>query len=67
MTVIANDFIAVHPYTTKVVTVGPGQRTDVLVTAKAGTSDSKYWIRSNISTICSNTKQPEALAGKYIL
>ena len=66
MTVIANDFIAVHPYTTKVVTLSPGQRSDVLVTAKAGRSDSKYWIRSNISTICSDTKKPEALAGKLI-
>jgi len=31
LTVIANDFIPVVPYTTNVVTVGVGQRTDVIV------------------------------------
>lgn len=31
MTVISNDFVAVEPYTTNVVTLGVGQRTDVIV------------------------------------
>lgn len=53
------------PYTTKVVTLGVGQRADVLVTANAGKSDSAYWMRSNISTVCSFAKQPLALAAIY--
>lgn len=64
MTVIANDFVEVQPYTTKVVTLGVGQRADVLVTANAGTSKSAYWIRSNI-TSCSLTNQPYAVAALY--
>lgn len=64
MTVIANDFVEVQPYTTKVVTLGVGQRADVLVTANAGTSKSAYWIRSNI-TSCSLAKQPYAVAALY--
>ncbi|ROW13630.1 hypothetical protein VPNG_04504 [Cytospora leucostoma] len=64
MTVIANDFVEVKPYTTKVVTLGVGQRSDVLVTANAGNSKSAFWIRSNI-TSCSNANQPYAVAALY--
>lgn len=64
MTVIANDFVEVNPYSTKVVTLGIGQRADVLVTANAGNSKSAFWIRSNI-TSCSLTNQPNAVAALY--
>lgn len=64
MTVIANDFVEVQPYSTKVVTLGVGQRADVLVTANAGNSKSAYWVRSNI-TSCSLAKQPYAVAALY--
>lgn len=64
LTVIANDYVEVQPYTTKVVTLGVGQRTDVLVTANVGNSKSAYWMRSNI-TSCSLTKQPYANAAVY--
>ena len=60
--VIANDFVPVVPYTTDVVTLGVGQRTDILVTANAGPATSSYWMRSNISATCSASKQPYALA-----
>lgn len=65
LTVIANDFVPIKPYTTKVVTLGIGQRTDVLVTANAGKSNTAYWMRSNISTICSASKQPLGVAAIY--
>ncbi|KAM3071831.1 hypothetical protein ACMFMG_009688 [Clarireedia jacksonii] len=64
MTVIANDFVPIVPYTTNVVTLGIGQRSDVLVTAH-GNPRSAYWMRSNISTPCSGAKQPYALAAIY--
>jgi FtsP/CotA-like multicopper oxidase with cupredoxin domain len=64
MTVIANDFVEVNPYSTKVVTLGIGQRADVLVTANAGNSKSAFWIRSNI-TSCSLAHQPNAVAALY--
>ncbi|KAL9569834.1 hypothetical protein ACKAV7_005897 [Fusarium commune] len=63
MKVIANDFVPVQPYDTKVVTLGVGQRTDVLVRAD-GKLDS-YWMRSNISAICSLGRAPAALAAIY--
>ncbi|MCJ1400473.1 hypothetical protein MMC11_003679 [Xylographa trunciseda] len=65
MTIIANDFVQVQPYTTNVVTLGVGQRTDVLVTANQEHSNSAFWMRSNISTICSSDNQPNALAAIY--
>lgn len=64
MTVIANDFVAVQPYTTQVVTLGIGQRSDVLVTANAGPPGSAFWMRSNI-TSCSAANQPNAVAAVY--
>ncbi|EXL41481.1 hypothetical protein FOCG_16285 [Fusarium oxysporum f. sp. radicis-lycopersici 26381] len=63
MTVIANDFVPVEPYETKVVTLGIGQRSDILVKAK-GDLDS-YWMRSNISSKCSLSRAPDALAAIY--
>lgn len=63
MTVIANDFVQVEPYDTKVVTLGIGQRTDVLVKAN-GTLDS-YWMRTNISVPCSLSTNHNALAAIY--
>ncbi|OAQ61309.1 laccase-1 precursor [Purpureocillium lilacinum] len=64
MTVIANDFVTVKPYTTNVVTLGVGQRVDAFVKAD-GPRDGAYWMRANISTKCSLTNQPNALAAVY--
>ncbi|KAI0393026.1 multicopper oxidase [Xylariaceae sp. FL0594] len=77
MTVIANDFVEVRPYETKVVTLGVGQRVDVLVKAKAffpqqqknarkgrGGAGAAYWLRSNL-TSCAPARQPYALAAIY--
>ncbi|KAH8817126.1 putative multicopper oxidase [Xylogone sp. PMI_703] len=64
MTVIANDFIPIKPYETKVVTLGAGQRTDILVTAHGNPTDA-YWMRSEIRTECSHTNQSLALAAIY--
>lgn len=45
MTVIANDFVPIEPYETDVVTLGVGQRTDVIVKAKGSPTDS-VWMRA---------------------
>lgn len=63
MTVIANDFVPIQPYETDIVTLGIGQRTDVIVQAN-GDPESTYWMRSTISN-CSLTIQPDALAVIY--
>ncbi|KAI2472274.1 putative multicopper oxidase [Annulohypoxylon bovei var. microspora] len=63
MTVITNDFVTIEPYDTQVLTLGVGQRVDVLVHANAE-SGSAFWLRANM-TSCSNTNQPLALAAIY--
>ncbi|KIW07853.1 uncharacterized protein PV09_01768 [Verruconis gallopava] len=45
LTVIANDFVPIVPYTTNVVTVGVGQRSDIIVEATGSAGDS-YWMRA---------------------
>lgn len=64
MTVIANDFVPVIPYETDIVTLAVGQRTDILVKATGKATDA-FWMRSNISVLCSAPKQPYALAAIY--
>ncbi|TGO22870.1 hypothetical protein BPAE_0152g00250 [Botrytis paeoniae] len=63
LTVIAVDFVPVVPYDTNVVTIGVGQRTDVIVKA-IGKVGSSYWMRSNFSQLCASSPslQPNALA-----
>ena len=63
MTVIANDFVEVKPYDTKVVTIGVVQRVDFVVKAN-GAPNAGYWLRSNL-TSCSTANQPLALAAIY--
>ena len=64
MTVIANDFVPIKPYATKMVTLGVGQRTDVLVKATGEPTDA-VWMRSDVSGTCSVSNQPHALAAIY--
>lgn len=63
MTVIANDFVPIQPYTTNVVTLGVGQRTDVLVKADLP-ANSSVFMRSTISA-CSDGDQRLALGAIY--
>lgn len=53
----------VVPYQTTIVTLGIGQRADVLVTANL-TSASSVWMRSTLSS-CSLASQPDGLAMVY--
>jgi hypothetical protein len=61
MTVVAVDFTPIEPYNTTVVTLGAGQRTEVLVRATGASTDS-YWLRANMSATCSLVEQPYGLA-----
>ena len=65
MTVMANDFVPVKPYKTNMVTLGIGQRTDVIVEANMP-SNSAVWMRSDLSAKCAlNAHQNHALAAIY--
>jgi FtsP/CotA-like multicopper oxidase with cupredoxin domain len=51
-TVFANDFIAVKPYSTSVVTLAVGQRSDVVVEA-VGKEGDAFWMRSEMGNFAS--------------
>ncbi|KAH7414378.1 extracellular dihydrogeodin oxidase/laccase-like protein [Phaeosphaeria sp. MPI-PUGE-AT-0046c] len=53
LTVVANDFVQVKPYEVDVVTLGVGQRSDVIVTA-AKNSSAAVWMRSELDVPCQN-------------
>ncbi|KAK3065117.1 hypothetical protein LTS18_009988, partial [Coniosporium uncinatum] len=71
MTIIANDYVPIEPYEVTSVTLGIGQRTDVIVEAD-GSPDSVYWVRASagpgvFAGGCNfnNPKASEALAVIY--
>lgn len=71
LTIIANDFVPVTPYTTDVVTLGIGQRTDVVVEASGNPTDA-VWMRSTLGTSAfvggctlNDGISPEAVAAIY--
>ncbi|KAI1338934.1 Cupredoxin [Xylariaceae sp. FL0016] len=61
MTIFANDFVPIEPYETDVVTLAPGQRSDVLVTASGESTDS-MWLRAYKSPDCSPSREGSYLA-----
>lgn len=66
MTVIANDFVPIIPYETQVVTLGIGQRSDVLVTGLTNASSAGYLMRSDIAcSVTSDTNDPTVAAIVY--
>ncbi|KAK8017818.1 hypothetical protein PG993_014144 [Apiospora rasikravindrae] len=58
--VIAHDMTPLVPYEVDYVTLGAGQRTDVVVQA-VGASDSAYWMRSTISMNCSAARTQQGM------
>lgn len=63
LTVIAIDFTPIVPYKTTVLTLGVGQRMDIIVEATGSPTDSVY-LRSSISR-CSKYRQPNAFGLVY--
>lgn len=63
MTVIANDFVEIQPYDVSVITLGVGQRADVLVTA-IGDRRTAIWLRASL-TSCASANAPDAVAGIF--
>ncbi|KXL41948.1 hypothetical protein M433DRAFT_59630 [Acidomyces richmondensis BFW] len=66
MTVIAVDYVPIQPYTTDIVTLGVGQRSDVLVIANDDPTTS-VWMRTSApgGEACGGSDYPEVLAAIY--
>lgn len=61
LTVIAMDFVPIVPYTTDMISIGMGQRYDVIVSASEASGD--FWIRAIPQTACSDVESPENIKG----
>lgn len=55
MKVIANDLVPIEPFTTTVLSVGIGQRYDIIV--EADQEMGNYWMRASPDTACSATNE----------
>ncbi|KAJ6025954.1 hypothetical protein N7444_013633 [Penicillium canescens] len=60
--VIAADFVPIHPYNTTQLSIGMGQRYDVIVTAKNLTSGN-FWLRAIPQEACSETDAVDNVKG----
>lgn len=63
MTVIAADFVPIEPFTTDVVSIGMGQRYDVVITADQGAVADSFWMRAVPQSACSGNENPGNIKG----
>lgn len=61
--VISTDFVPIVPYTTDVLSIGIGQRYDVVVTANMSSVASDFWLRAVPDTFCSDNDSPSDIKG----
>lgn len=61
--VIASDFVPIVPYTTTSISIGMGQRYDVIVTANQASIASDFWLRAIPDTFCSTNYNPDLIQG----
>ncbi|KAH7407626.1 Cupredoxin [Cadophora sp. MPI-SDFR-AT-0126] len=64
MTVIAMDLVPIVPYTTTTLSIGMGQRYDVVVTATQ--SSGNYWLRAIPQTACSDNDNTDNIMGIFM-
>ncbi|KAK7928816.1 multicopper oxidase [Apiospora marii] len=61
--VIAMDLVPIKPFTTDVVSLGIGQRYDVIVTANQEAVASSFWMRATPQSACTNIANPANVKG----
>ncbi|KXT07171.1 hypothetical protein AC578_2414 [Pseudocercospora eumusae] len=61
--VIAADFVPIVPYNTTTLSIGMGQRYDIIVTANMSDVDSDFWLRAVPDTFCSDNSYPDDIKG----
>ncbi|KAH8652632.1 putative extracellular dihydrogeodin oxidase/laccase [Tricladium varicosporioides] len=59
--VIATDFVPIIPYNTTNLSIGMGQRYDIIVTATETTGD--FWMRAIVQESCSENANPDNIMG----
>ena len=62
MEVIANDFVPIHPFNTTQLSIGMGQRYDIIVTGKE-LQTGNFWMRAIPQSSCSETDATDKVKG----
>ncbi|KAK6858378.1 Laccase [Apiospora arundinis] len=63
LTVISMDLVPIEPFTTDVVSIGIGQRYDVIITANQKAVADKFWLRATPQSACSDIADPSNIKG----
>jgi FtsP/CotA-like multicopper oxidase with cupredoxin domain len=63
MTVIASDLVPIEPYEATVVSIGMGQRYDVIVTADQSDLADNFWMRAIPQSACSENDNEDDIRG----
>ncbi|PLN86312.1 Cupredoxin [Aspergillus taichungensis] len=63
LTVIGMDLVPIRPFETNAVSIGMGQRYDIIVTANQDTDSDSFWIRSIPQEACSENDSVENIKG----
>ncbi|KAJ4392298.1 hypothetical protein N0V93_005923 [Gnomoniopsis smithogilvyi] len=63
MEVISTDFVPITPYNTTNLSIGMGQRYDVIVTALSGETTGNFWIRAIPQEACSDNDNVDNILG----
>ncbi|KAJ5972470.1 CAZyme family AA1 [Penicillium vulpinum] len=63
LTVISADFVPIKPFTTDYISIGMGQRYDVIVTANKRRISDSFWIRAIPQEACSENANPNDIKG----
>lgn len=63
MEVIASDFVPIIPYTTTDLSIGMGQRYDIIVTALTAETTGNFWIRAIPQESCSSNDNVDNILG----
>ncbi|CAK4031162.1 multicopper oxidase [Lecanosticta acicola] len=63
LTVIAMDFVPITPYTAETISIGMGQRYDVILTANQSSVASDFWLRAIPDDFCSDNYNGDDIKG----
>ncbi|GLI73220.1 hypothetical protein PoHVEF18_001434 [Penicillium ochrochloron] len=63
LTVMAMDFVPIEPFNTTVLSIGMGQRYDIVVHADQSTGNDSYWMRAIPQEACSDNDSVDNIKG----
>ncbi|GFP60572.1 laccase-2 [Trichoderma asperellum] len=63
MQVIANDLVPITPFNTSILSIGMGQRYDIIITANQSSVADNFWMRAIPQSACSSNENSDDIKG----